>query len=510
MSNSSLSAKERKRLKYEGVRHLRKQRALLVIDNTPIRNQEISVLQKWRKKLEKLELTLQQFHRSDLQLYSEWHQLTFRQLLEKLEKTRADFQRIAEYHNKVVFISKQNRISVPEAYHLLKEEQRQHEKGDAAVRAKIEAVWSQREQELTRILRGDVEDDCPCAECRRERAARQKIHDEDATDEFTFSADDDEVDFGTNVDRDQARQEFASEIKRYEQMSNEQLRKIMRDTDRGFYFVLEAINLLVQVERRDLLLKIWEAAPAKVKKMVDSYGRKNVGQSFSELMSSLEFFEEISDEDENDDSEESDFESEYFSGTASGRHRRKELIEDEQLQLKSTYRKIVRKIHPDYANLIPGKVSKEWLETVWTRSTEAHNKNDQEGLTGIYYEILAVFGEFGELGLHDLRQAAQSFEREHKRMLSASADIKRNPAWNFSKLKDYGKLEKKVASPLLRQLTEIETELNELKTLHQALEVMKRKAPASRRPKKSVRRLRKVRGVHRREPFQASFFDRSE
>lgn len=104
-------------------------RSLLVIDNAPIRKKSINLVQKWFKKIEETEQSAKTFQETDLRLYTDWYNLTLNPLIQEIDQSRREFVKLAEFHNLMVVVSNERKISMPAAFLFLEDEERQYQKG---------------------------------------------------------------------------------------------------------------------------------------------------------------------------------------------------------------------------------------------------------------------------------------------------------------------------------------------------------------------------------------------
>ena len=169
---------------------------------------------------------------------------------------------------------------------------------------------------------------------------------------------------------------------------------------------------------------------------------------------------------------------------------KKDLKEDDKIRIKSLYRKIVRKIHPDNFNLEVPSELKSWFNIIWQKVAKAHREEDVEKLTVLHHKIVIALNEYDELGISDLNTAAISLESEYKALLAEYSSLKDSPAWNFSQLKDFKKLKSKLSKPFLRQQKELKEDLEDLKAQRAEIE---RVAGLIKAGKIKLRPLRKAR-----------------
>ncbi len=444
MKTEALTSKEKSRLKYQKMRQLNQLRSILVVDNAPLKKKEISLLQKWFRKIEKVQISIRQFNEKDQKLFSDWHQLTFHSLLEQIEKIRSEYFLQGDFHNQMLWISKQNKMSIPKSYLFLQAEQDRYDTGDAAIKAEIDAIRLQRTDAIKKSFFKESSNQCDCEDCRRDRG---EIEDED-----------------TQTDQ------LKNQVLYYELLTEKEIIEFMYDFDEGHDFVMNAFKDLFAAQRMDLVEKIWDVTPAQIKKTINQDAKKNMGKSMDTVLEELKFIFGAgqSDKDDDWDSEPGDWQD--FQTRESFEHKKQDLSEDQRLRIKITYRNIIRRIHPDRLDSLQMENRKFWLEEIWKKSVDAHKREDLEMLTQLYDQVLVAFQEFDGLGITALQNVAMSLQKQHKNTLREISDMKSNPAWNFSQLKNYEKLEKKLARPYLQQLSQFKSDLDEIMAIRRQVQ----------------------------------------
>jgi hypothetical protein len=461
-----------------------KTRSLLVIDNTPIRKKSIKLAQGWLKKIEDTEKSSKNFQEIDLKLYTDWYNLTFNPLIESIDETRREFLRVAEFHNLMVMISKEKNISMPAAFLFLKEEEEQYKNGDSETRSKIDEIRTNRAKTLDKEV--NQQSECDCEFCRQMRAESSQPetdnHSGDDNEGGSLRSDlfKDAVETMKHEEElvKKSREKFKRQIEYYESISDKKLTKIMRGFEEGIIFLMEAISILTQSSRVDLLRRIWKFAPGPLKTLLNNQAKLEFGINIADMMNDLEERDQIRADffafqgsGGEDGIGDDDFDSDFFMGPGFKNEKpKKELKEDDKIRLKSIYRKIVRKIHPDNFNLEVPSELKSWFNIVWQKVAKAHKEEDLEKLTVLHHKIVIALNEHDELGISDLNMAAKSLESEYRSLLEEYSSLKDSPAWNFSQLKDFKKLKGKLSKPFLRQQKELKEDLEDLKAQRAEIE----------------------------------------
>jgi hypothetical protein len=485
-----------------------KTKSLLVIDNTPIRKKSIKLAQGWLKKIEDTEKSAKKFQEVDLKLYEDWYNLTFNPLIESIDEVRREFLRVAEFHNLIVMISKEKNIPMPAAYLFLKDEEEQYKNGDDKTRAKIDEVRAKRAKSLEDEILQETkkQNECDCEFCRQMRNESRQSESDSASDDNNDSGSlrsdlfKDAVETMKHEEElaKKSREKFKKQIEYYESISDKKLTKIMRSFEEGLTFLMEAISILTQSSRVDLLRRIWKFAPDSLKTLLNKRAKLDFGVSIDGMMDDLEERDQIRADffafqgrGGEDGTGEDDFDSDFFMGPGFKNEKpKKDLKEDDKIRIKSLYRKIVRKIHPDNFNLEVPSELKSWFNIIWQKVAKAHREEDVEKLTVLHHKIVIALNEYDELGISDLNTAAISLESEYKALLAEYSSLKDSPAWNFSQLKDFKKLKSKLSKPFLRQQKELKEDLEDLKAQRAEIE---RVAGLIKAGKIKLRPLRKAR-----------------
>lgn len=344
-------------------------RQVLVIDNAPLREGAIRIAGKWLKKIENVEESAKNFRDIDLKLYTDWSNLTLGPFIERLEESRQEFLKVAAFHNVMVMVAMEKKITVPAAYIVLMDEEAQYENGDFKTRAKIEERRAQRMERLEREM-------------------------------------------GYDFEQTQSRSRKAQE--EYEE------------------------DLIRQAQKEEQRAERERAERAK-----------NRGQQ--------------KQKDENDFDNDQFEENIYNERVFQTKKAKPSLSEDDTLRVKSLFRKIVRRIHPDHLDLEENKSLKSWFQIVWKNVADAHEKSDLKKLTLLYHKTVLALKDYDELSVSELKSAAESLEGEFDELLDQHSNLKDSPAWNFSKVKNYDKLAKEQSKPYRQQQRLIDEEIEIIK-----------------------------------------------
>ncbi len=402
--------------------------SLLIIDNGPLKKQAAEQAQIWLKKIEDFELALKKFNDVDQPLFTKWYNLTTHPLREELEALTDEYSKLIEFHNTMIFIVNDQDVSMAQAYLILKEENERFEAGDAVVRGEIENL-----RELRKRL---IEDDLGPEENFEGHGSRGA----DAPRESGR-------DHGDDDDR----------LRFFEKLTDSQISEILRDPDDGPSFLMNAVAILLQASRGDLLKKFWKLAPGALKKNLNQMARKNLGHSLEDL------FEERP----------GGFQEEGEAprvAKAKPTPSKETKAEEERLKLKTLYRKIVRKIHPDqFSDEVTPEI-KSWLGGLWHKVVHFYDKEDAQALEALHHKIVLRLKKYEELSVSEIHAAAKSLEKELQELLREQKNSRQGPAWNFSELKNYKKVQNQVSKPFRLEKKRILENIEELELEHEILE----------------------------------------
>ncbi len=400
----------------------------MIIDNGPLKRQAAEQAQVWLKKIEDFELALKKFNDVDQPLFTEWYNLTTHPLREELEVLTDEYFRLIEFHNTMIFIVNDQDVSMAQAYLILKEENERFIAGYAKVRSKIEKV---------RELRKKLIDD--------------NLDPEESFERHRSKAEGDHGESQKSQDIEEDRLRF------FEKLTNSQVSEILRDPEDGASFLMNAIAILLQASRGDLLKKFWKLAPGALKKNLNQIARKNLGHNLEEL-----FEERSGGFQEQEDAPKME--------KASPAPRNETRAEEKQLKLKSLYRKIVRKIHPDQFSEEVTPEIKSWLGVLWHKVVYFYNQEDAQALEALHHKIVLRLKKYDELSVSEIHAAAISLEKELLELHREQKNSKKGPAWNFSELKNYKKVENQVSKPFRLEKKRILENIEELELEHEMLE----------------------------------------
>jgi hypothetical protein len=120
--------------------------ALILIDDRKIRAKAFAEAEKVLKKIQRLEQDLASFHEKDQKLFDLWSEVAFREDRQEIEQKHQEYLELGRFNNWILAVAQQLGISEPEAFLLLRKEQKKYAKGNAEVRRRIDEERLAREK----------------------------------------------------------------------------------------------------------------------------------------------------------------------------------------------------------------------------------------------------------------------------------------------------------------------------------------------------------------------------
>ncbi|MCK6599602.1 MAG: hypothetical protein L6Q37_14655, partial [Bdellovibrionaceae bacterium] len=238
---------------------MKKVRSLITLDQRPLRANAINELEKWHDKIELLEIEIQKFHDTDFKLYNDWLRLTLADLQEENNTLIDKYQKIALFHNWVVFTAEEKNISLPHAFFLMSEEEIKYQKGSQEEKDQIEKLREARTKKIHAELKSDSEDDFDDEEDLKS--------DSEQYDDENFDADRERNSWIEQEEREirLQRERFQKEILFFESLTDKKIVKKMRDFGEGINLISTCVYVCSLCYRFDLVERIWAFVPLKIK-----------------------------------------------------------------------------------------------------------------------------------------------------------------------------------------------------------------------------------------------------
>ncbi|MBL7555885.1 MAG: hypothetical protein JNM24_08695 [Bdellovibrionaceae bacterium] len=440
---------------------MKRERNLITIDQRPLRANAINELEKWHDKIELLEIEIQKFHDTDFKLYNDWLRLTLADLQEENNTLIDKYQKIALFHNWVVFTADEKNISLPHAFFLMSEEELKYQKGSPEEREQIEKLREVRTKKIHAELKSDSEDDFDNEE--DFQSDSEQYNDEN------FDADRERNSWIEQEEREirLQRERFQKEILFFESLTDKKIVKKMRDFGEGISLISTCVYVCSLCYRFDLVERIWAFVPLKIKTHFNSDFKKQMGVTLDQyLMNVKEDAKRTSNDEEF--GEEFDFKSHFENPFAS--KTKTEAVPENLEAAKIVYRRIMMKVHPDKLSADFVNTKKHWLDRLWKKIQSAYDQTDVKALKNLHLQVLVTLKNYDDLDLSDLRAGTQLLQAELTRLGKSHEDTLQHPAWGFSKLKSYKKLEKIVAEPYKKTSKELKKDIKRIEGTHTALQ----------------------------------------
>jgi hypothetical protein len=173
--------------------------------------------------------------------------------------------------------------------------------------------------------------------------------------------------------------------------------------------------------------------------------------------------------------------------------------ENPREELRLTYRKLVRKLHPDSMAMISwsSAANMEWMSRYWHQAQDAYQARDQATLGKLYFMTLIHLQEVSSMTLAEIKDTANWLQQYYE-ILQTKADVfKRSRAWGFSKRKTYQPLIKAITKDLSKQMAPLDKQIQYLDFYHKMLEGGRKPlAVLQKWADSQVRRRRRCPSVH--------------
>ncbi len=442
---------------------------LVLVDQIPLLRKAIEELESWHEKIENLEIEIQKFQEHDLKLFNDWSSLTLQKHQADIEILQEQYKKMITFHNWVVYTADDLNISLPQAYHLMILEEQLYQKGTKAEKEKIDEIRFARDAGLHEQIHGDDSSNDEEEGTEDPRTREEKITD--------------------------ARGLYEERLQFFERLSDKKVKQLMQDFDEALYFLVECVGICIETYRYDLILRIWNLAPAKVKKTFNEGFKSQFGVTLDAF---LERAGNKAREDAGvDEDDEFDF-SAHFEGPLADKKRRRDDKPENVELAKILYRRLMLKVHPD--KLPPDFVTtkKSWLDRLWKKIQTAYTEADSAALEKLHLQVLITLKKYDEVSFSELKIGSGLLKKEHNRIFESQRQTREHPAWGFAQLKTYAGLEKKITEPYSENKKLLRKEMTRIAKLHQALAEaasvavqnggFARKRPQPRRKKRKPRR----------------------
>ncbi len=426
-------------------------RDLLCVDDFKIRWQAFRETENVIRKLDQLENKIQSFHQEDQKLFQEWEALTFRTEQTQLAATKDEYEQLCQFHNRLLATARMLDIELYEAYPLLKDEQKAHAEGGAEERNAIEKRWAE-----------------------RDRYAEDEIKKQFQSERSYGGLNQAEENFNDRPEFSEDEKKMFDDV---DHMSDEDIEQTLQQSI-GFFFLLTCFEMGTNYGNFRPFLRLWKLANRTLRRKFAGFFKEMSGEQIEDIIADLD------DRDRDRDAAE---EFEGFDDEYVGReHDFSPNLNVSQTEiLKSIYRKLARKLHPDSSDV--QAATENWISQYWERMQKYYHGKDLPALEKLYALTLLRLKDLSSLTLTEIRDSQGWLNGDLQELRQASGDLKKSWAWGFSKRRDLKPLIKKVQKNYHSQLSHLAEQMSELKLYHAALEEYGQSVQAQRRTRSSRR-----------------------
>lgn len=413
---------------------------LILLDDQQIRKRAFSALEKLLKKLQRMETNVESFHGRDERLFHEWFELTFREDNSRVASLRGQYRELADFHNQMHAFSQMEDVALPEAAYLLREEARLYATGTPSQRAMIEEARRLREE----FVRSQTS--------RNERRKSRNYEEPEKEDRY---APPDEEDL--------------EEVELINELEDDELEEWCASSQTAFLLLGKTLRVASFTKDFDLFFRLWDATHPKIQRDFAREFERAHGYSLIESIEQMRA------------------EAGKFAESDSPKEKTS-TPEGERLEaLKLVYRQLVRKLHPDAnaASADDSSTENIWRKQMWERVQEAYQREDLKGLNKLFHLVLLRTQNLDQLRLSEIHISHRWVSDEIERLNELMKKLRRKPAWNFSKRKDFDPIKRKIERDLRKVRRELEDQVIELRTHHSYLERIGRESIQQRKSRRA-------------------------
>ncbi|MEO5968377.1 MAG: hypothetical protein ABIQ95_00495, partial [Bdellovibrionia bacterium] len=382
--------------------------------------------------------------------------------------------------NALIALAEMQSLGLEEAYAILKEEEKRYAAGTEAERRKIDEKRSARDayaqEEMNRIF------------------GRARDSDDGGLDD-EFDDFDSEEDIWNGPDASNLTAKQSALYEKLKVISAQNVRSQCSHDGGAQQLLMQVIEIGSMTGDMSLLVRIWNLFPEKTRKHLDKQYRADMGESFTDRIKEVE--EMLSEQME----AEEDFDEEFIRvDNTSG----KKLSQQDELELKQTYRKLARKIHPDSQSPKDSESLKKWYSKIWHRVQNAYQHRNLTALKKLDALTLIRMKELRSMTLAEITQSSQWLDEELNELRLEVKDLRKHPAWKFSTKRSYETLIVKIRKDFQRDIEPLLKQIERLSDTHQYLEKIGnlKSRPRKKNSKKKSPKPRTSQG----DPRQGSFF----
>lgn len=407
------------------------QRCLVVIDDLAIRKKEARKTLEYFVKIEKLAQSKIRFEQEDVRLFESWYDLTFRKEKQQIQDLADETRKLRDRHNHIMAISEMKKVSFWLAHQELSIEETWARSGSPQQKEEAE----RRRQERIKFIRSQIE-----AEHRRYEEERRK----------EFEAQDPGLHENDQKVYDIIRSSTPEQIHFLIQASGQHSLEMLMD---GLFLCLRAGDF-------ESLEKLWKAAPGPLKPKARKLFAED-GLDIEKVIQEKKFSDFGPSAEEEDPFEAEDG---FFDfNEASEESAIKPISPSDEAKVKILFRILARDLHPDVLQKSLSEKEKPWFQNSWFTLQKAYQAKNLKKLEELMVLTRVKLGRLQELTLSEISSSVSYLEFDFLRLNQEVSELKNHRAWNFSKLKDYTKVEIKIKKDFQKEIEPLEEELGRLK-----------------------------------------------
>ncbi len=416
-------------------------RSLILVDDRKIRKQAFTQVDRLLKKLQRMEANLELFYECDQRLFNDWFDLTFREQKQKLASLQGEYRELAEFHNWMMALSQMADLSLPQAAVHLRDEERLYRDGsdqdrrniDAARALRDEFIRTQGEREFRRAQRARSRDEA------HEDVPRQTVPDPADIEELELLA----------------------------RLSDAEIADWCADSDVAFLLLGKALRVGAFCQNYRLFFRLWDSIHPGIQTQFATDFKKRTGVSLFTAIEKMRATVKVEDD------EPAETESESATGAEVSEDAAPPVDFAKIETLKLTYRQLARKLHPDM-NGTDSAATVDWRKKMWLRVQTAYKSKDTKELTKLFHLVLLRSRELNDLRLSELHLSHQWLEDEIEQTEEYVRNLRKQPAWGFSRRKDISTISSKLERQISKDSKTLAEQVVDLRIHHSFLERMGR------------------------------------
>jgi len=412
---------------------------LIVVNDQEIRKKAFSRIDRLLKKLQRMEANLESFFERDKRLFGEWFDLTFRVRRQQLDVLKAEYRDLAEFHNWMHALAQMEEISLPEAAVRVREEIRFYKEGSDADRARIDQARNVREE----FVRAQLE--------KNQRRKKRSGEEEDMNGARAATLDPADLE----------------ELEHLNSLNDQEIEEWCSDSEVAQMFLGKILRVAGFTGDYHLFFRVWDLLHPKTRKNFAQLFEKKTGASLADVIEEMR--EKVSSDDKAD---------EAYAQTSLGDAPAQPLSPKVET-LKLLYRQLARKLHPDMHGGADGEA--DWRKGMWLRVQAAYKIEDTKEMTKLFHLVLLRGREWQALRISELQITHEWLSDEISNTNDYLKNLRRQPAWGFSRRKNFAPIEKKIDRGMARERKILEDQVVDLRTHHSFLERMGRRVVKGRR-----------------------------